>query len=95
MVTKSTYDFTKLRPLLDSAGITIEEASHLFRTTKPTMYSWCNGNGPNQALLLSSALKLVVVIERAVEAKALPVRDLEKPQRLPAITAVLRKYLNG
>ena len=94
-MTSPTYDFNNLRTLLDRAGISIAEAATLFKTSRPTLYSWCAGNAPTQGLLLSNAERLIRVIERAVEAKDLPVVDLEKEKRLPAITAELRKHLNA
>jgi len=94
-MTPPTYDFNNLRALLDKAGISIAEASVIFKTSRPTLYSWCSGNAPTQGLLLSNAERLIKVIERAVAAEDLPVVDLEKEKRLPAITAELRKHLNS
>lgn len=93
MTTTATYDFKKLRPLLDSAGISVEEASHLFKASKVTLYSWCEGNAPNQALLLQNAERLVKLIERAVAAKSLPLVDVDKPDRLKALFAALRNHI--
>lgn len=89
------YDFNKLRPLLDKAEITIEEAAQIFKVSRVTLYAWCEGRGPNQALLLANAERLVGVIERAIEAKSLPLIDAEKPARMRLITEALRRHING
>lgn len=91
---KSEYDFSQLRPLLDSAGITIDEASHLFKVSRPTLYSWCEGHSPVQPLLISNSEKLIRLIEKAVAAKSLPLVDVEPEKRKTEIVAALRKHLN-
>lgn len=93
MTNTSTYDFNQLRPLLDSAGITVEEASHIFKTSKVTVYSWCEGRGPTQAALLERTERIIKALERAVAAKALPLVDVAKEQRVTKIAEVLRKFL--
>lgn len=88
------YDFKDLRPLLDKAGITVEEASHIFKTSKPTIYSWCEGRGPNQPALLERTERLIRIIMSAVATNALPLVDVEKADRLRLLTEVIRKQLN-
>mgnify|MGYP001606683430 CR=1 FL=1 len=82
----STYNFKHLRALLDSAGISIVEAACLFKVSRPTMYSWCAGTGPNQELLLENALSTINAIELAVKAEDLPVAE--------PTCALLRSLLN-
>lgn len=94
-MTTTTYDFTKLGDLLKSAGITIAEASKIFKASRPTIYSWVAGNAPTQELLLRNTERLIAVIERAVTAGSLPLVDAEKEARVPEIMTRLRKHLNG
>lgn len=90
------YDFNNLRKLLDEAGITVAEAAEIFKTSKPTVYAWCEGRGPNQPALLERTERLIGMMTKAVEAKSLPVRDFDawqKDEKLKAINAALRKHL--
>lgn len=94
-MTVPTYDFKNLRPLLDKAEITIEEAATIFKTSKVTVYSWCEGRGPNQPALLERTERLISILGKAVESKALPLVDVEKHLRMGKLMEVLRKHLNG
>lgn len=87
--------FKTLRTLLDSAGITVAEASELFKTSKVSIYHWCAGNVPSMPLVRDNALKLISLIEKAVAGRDLPLVDVESDNRIGEITQVLRKYLNG
>ena len=86
--------FKTLRTLLDSAGITVAEAAEIFKTSKPTVYHWCEGNVPSMPLVRDNALKLIGLIEKAVAGKDLPLRDVDPEKRIGAITQALRKNLN-
>lgn len=95
MTTTPTYNFTQLRALLDRAGISIFEGAQIFKVSKVTLYSWCDGAPPNQALLLANTERLIKVIEKAVAAGSLPIVDIPKEERVTAIVTALRKHLNG
>ena len=86
--------FKNLRALLDSAGITIAEASALFRTSKVSIYHWCEGNSPSMPLVRDNALKLMQMIGAAVVGNSLPLVDVESEKRVIEITKALRKHLN-
>lgn len=87
------FDFFKLRALLQAAGLTVADAAIIFRVTRPTMYHWCEGHAPTQKLLLSGTLQLITAIKCAVQAKALPVHDVDTDKKIPAIVAVLRGFM--
>jgi len=90
------YDFKNLRTLLVSAGITIAEAAHIFKTSRTTLYSWCAGNAPNQELLLVNTTRLIRVIQKALDAGDLPVKGVAfKEDRINEITKVLKRHLSG
>lgn len=90
-----TFDFTKFAALLDSAGITVIEASQIFKVSRPTVYHWRNGNAPNQQLLLTQTVKMAKLVEAAVDAKDLPLNpDTDPLTRVKDISAQLRKHLN-
>lgn len=87
--------FKTLRTLLDSAGVTVAEASELFKTSKPTIYHWCEGNVPSMPLVRDNAVKIISLIEKAVAGNSLPLVDVEPEDRVREITKALRKYLSS
>jgi hypothetical protein len=96
MTNTPTYDFTKLAALLDSAAISVAEAATIFKVSRPTLYSWREGNAPTQGLLLANAERLIKTIERAVAAKDLPLSpDIEREKRQAALVQALRKHLQA
>lgn len=92
-MTTSNYDFSNLRALLDKADISVSNAAVIFKTTRVTIYSWCEGKAPTQLLLLNNTERLIRVIERAVEAGDLPLLDVDPAQKLGKIMSTLRKHL--
>lgn len=87
--------FINLRKTLDAAGITVAEASALFKTSKPSVYHWCEGNAPAMPLVRDNALKMIRLIEKSVAGGDLPLMDVEPEKRIGEITKALRKYLSG
>ena len=88
--------FKNLRALLDKAGITVSEASEIFKVSRPTIYFWCDGHPPTQGLLLSNALRMIKVIERACDAGSFKgFSDLPKEERMAELVKILRGHLNG
>lgn len=89
-----TYDFTKLRNLLHAAGITIAEAARLFKVSRPTLYTWCDGKAPTQELLLINTQRLIKALEAGVAANELPLRTMsDRSTRVGEIVKVLRRHL--
>lgn len=76
----TTYDFNNFLTLLEKAGIPVAVAAIIFKTSRPTIYSWGAGHPPNQELLLTTALRLIAMIERAVEAGDLPLPLYDKAE---------------
>ena len=96
--------FKNLEALLEKAGIPVSVAAMLFKTSRPTIYSWCAGNPPNQELLRFNALRIIKAIESAVAAKALPYEGYDHTAMLRGydvaevrnkIALILRGHLNG
>jgi len=92
-MTKSTYDFTNFAALLEKADISVDEAAKLFKVSRVTIYSWCNGHAPNQKLILETAERLIKMITRAITAEDLPVINSTRDDKHAKITEVLRKHL--
>jgi len=94
MTNTPTYDFTQLAALLERAGITVAEASTIFKISRPTMYAWCAGNAPTQGLLLANAERLIRTFEKALTVGDLPLHaDIEKAARQAGFVQALRKHL--
>jgi len=87
--------FKELGPLLERAGITKGEASEIFRTSRPTIYTWCEGHGPTQMIVQDAALRVMCAIGKACDAGALPLIDVEKDERVKLLRGVLRTHLNS
>ena len=89
-----TFDFKDFKTLLMETGITVQEAAKIFRTTRPTIYHWLKGTGPNQEVLLQFALRQIGVIKKALAAGDLPLSvDVESTDRLACVYGVMRKHL--
>lgn len=96
MTNNATYDFTQLPQLLDRAGISVAEAALLFKVSRPTLYSWREGNAPTQGFLLANAERLIRVISEAVDAGAFKgFQDIPKEERMAELVRILRRHLNG
>lgn len=86
----SDFDFKDLGLLLSRAGININAASKLFKVSRQTLYMWMSGERePSQELIRANAVKLVKVIERAVDAGALP----HPRAKVPELAKILRQFI--
>ena len=99
----TTYDFKNLAVLLDNAGIPVSVAAPIFKVSRTTIYSWCEGHAPNQELLLSNALRFIALIEKAHVAGGLPLPGYDKAEMAKGydveatvlqVRKVLKKFLN-
>ena len=90
------YDFNQLRPLLDTAQITVAEAAEVFGASKPTLYSWCSGKGPTQSVLRRNAEMKITLIEKALAAGQLPLDINTDPTvRVRLIQSAMRKFVSS
>lgn len=85
--------FTTLKPLLEKAGISVDEVVPLFEVSRVSIYTWMNDHGPQQPLIRSRALRVIALIEKVVAAGDLPLVEVEKKDRHQVLTAVFKRHL--
>jgi len=90
-MTTKPFEFKNFAALLDRADITAAEAADIFKTTKPTIYSWRSGTTPANQVMRADTERVVTVIAKAISSGDLPLKGVEKENRLSAIAEAIRK----
>ena len=83
-------DIKGFKELLDRAELTIVEAAHLFKTSRPTIYSWRAGHQPRHQLIKIGVRQMMKIIQAAVGARRLPLSGVKQEDRLSEIMRALK-----
>ena len=83
-------DFKRIDDAVKKAGLSVNEAAALFHVSRPTLYNWRSGRGTNNAFVLNTIMRIVGLLETAVDRGELPLgKDVEFKNRLPQIQKIL------
>jgi transcriptional regulator with XRE-family HTH domain len=87
----SDVDF---RPIQE-AGITQGEFASLLRVSRITVSNWVRGVGGIHEMRLPQVKKMLKALSRATRSGKLPLREMDRAKRLPAIKRALIEHLKA
>lgn len=85
--------FKTLKPLLEKAGLSVDEVVPLFEVSRVSIYTWMNDHGPQQPLIRSRALRVMALLEKVVASGDLPLVEVEKKDRPQVLSSIFKKHL--
>lgn len=85
--------FKTLKPLLEKAGLSVDEVVPLFEVSRVSIYTWMSDHGPQQPLIRSRAIRVILLLEKVVASGDLPLQDVQKKDRPQVLSQVFKKHL--
>jgi transposase len=94
MVEHINDEFSGLSTLLHKAGLAVAEVAPIFGVSRTSVYTWINeGKGPQQGVIRRQGGAAIKLIERAVAAGDLPMKNVELNDRGAVLASIFRKHL--